>query len=1468
MPKDPNSRIDICKSASGQYHRNHPYLQSSIQESSDTAYSDSCDDISDSSSDCSSNYYQLIQVGRIELDLEYRQMQDITINVIHSLTDISMYFLEMACNAVLMRYAVRAMYYSIKNDPVNRKLWMVKCMNEFGVQVQYPTIPNLFGAVIGSLCLIKCGDFNSGIPYFSFALTMAKQLGINKETGLMKLTSNRQEREDCRNLWWFIHRYDQLLKTINRGLISDEDNGVYLPGTAACKFDPSDIRSLGLEIMSSKKLYTPTIPSQSVYVNRVLLARLLGQATGINEEYKKSHSIDTLFSLLSLKDSLFLWNDNLPPIFKTVLESKDIDSPITWSVVDTLLQYHFAMIIVLSPTVYSGIEEDYEKTILDPTFDRLLSESAALADLFNLYLNCNPKFKYTFMFVMNYAFHALIPQILLSKGKQCTSIINILLHALESLSEIFQLGKPLLKLAHRLLEMDNPKEIKRKCDRKRPCSRCAKAGVECVYPEDYIILTQEQYQEIYTNQKLSLVAQHVIANTKLLRQPSYPSYYPTSAAFSESLPNAVDIIKNLDYHLIKEVVLKSLTAISGISSKKGDFKLGATFFNYALTIAKALGVNCESSMEILTDNPNEAEDLRKLWWLIYTTDRELSIVGQSVIDDSDNNLYLPGAASRRDITSGDDHRLLGLEIMSCSKWYIPFIPDSTIKVYEILLYKVVGKVSNFVSLSMQDQSTDLSLNQIKQIELSLIQMQLIDSLFLWYNNLPSFLTHFPVDPTNPDEHAILNIHILYHYTIIMTHSTTIYTQVQTYRDDSNNYKLLQVLVGHSTKMIDLYQLYIKKQQFKDASIFHLEYLFQAAVPLILNSTFEDQQQPLAMLLTLLQLIVQQFSLGLPLYQLIKELIEIRDPGKILEKYYQYSFKDFLHGSKGLESIDLMVDSCLAWINQLVRVAFERTPGEELATTGYFPEDIWFNLLGQNSKKLSATAQILFQTTGCPNSPKPAYLAHARNESVIGRDHVQECKYPGDPVHKPNKLLTALTAANESVFINPINQLAERNWNSTENKQLVFIGNTESFDEEFLRIQNTMLGAMQLIMKISRGFLEKCCYSFLMQLAIRTFYYVLNGDYVNKKIWLDKCVYEFAIQLKHPSLPNLLGTVVLSLCFIKSGDFGVGIPYFSFAINSAKLLGINKETGLAMLTRDPQEKEDCRNLWWVIYRVDQFMAVIGKGILTEEDNGIYLPETASQEEDMDGIRSLGLEIMASKKWYTPIVFSPNIYVNKVLLDRLLGQAVKAHEKFKYDQSIDTIFALVNLSDSLHLWHSNLPSKFRQVFELLNGIGTIDRSMSWMIFDAYLQYYFSRIIVNCPLIYYNLSRDYSATIQSKEFDKLLKESKQLADIIQFYITHNPTFEYSTLFYVNYMFQALIPMLLKNSTNEINVLLQGMQMLIKKFQLGHSVYSFAYRLVHMDPLFILKEHSNFSFVTLLQHGDSDKIFKEFLNDEILLN
>ncbi|KAJ3273310.1 hypothetical protein HDV01_004527 [Terramyces sp. JEL0728] len=876
-----------------------------------------------SSSDSEEHYYQLIPVGRAALDLEFRQIQDTIINILHSLTSISKYFLEMACNAKLMQYAVRAMYFTVKSDNNSLRIWMEKCMLEFGAQVEHPSLPNLMGAVIASLCFIKCGDFNAGIPYFSFAICMAKELGINKETGLRKLTLNRQEREDCRNLWWFIHRYDQLLKTINRGCIKDEDNGIYLPGAAnwnGC-LSSDDIRSLGLEIMKSTCLHTPTVPSKSVYVNRVLLARLLGQATRLNDQSKKIQSIDTLFSLASLRDSLYLWYSNLPQIFPQKLNITEMDdSPITWSILDTYLQYHFAMIQVLSPSVYAGIEKDYSSAILDPSFTNLHAECGKVAELFKLYLSWNRDFKFTFMFSMNYAFHALIPPILLSKSNNNAKVINVLLDALQALTVIFGLGQPLLNLA-------------------------------------------------------------------------------------------------------------------------------------------------------------------------------------------------------------------------------------------------------------------------------------------------------------------------------------------------------------------------------------------------------------------------------------KKFIGMKDPKMIVHEFNDFSFQLYLNDHY--------------------------------------------------------------------------IIAHAGTE----------CRYFTDPEEiKPDQLFAPQLISSINV---PQSVSKTKSTRATKEPEV---------DIEYEIMQDVVLNMMHAITNISKGFLSRTCDSLLMRLSIRAMFYTIKNNHSSKAQYLDQCSYEFNIQLQHP----------------KSANFTTGIPYFAFVVSMAKMLGINRETGLGELSIDYQEREDCRNLWWFIHRFDQLIATINKGCLQEEDNGVYLPGTASHSKIMDlDVASLGLDIMASKKHYTPVVPSENIYVNRVLLDRLFGQAMKLNQQYHTDKSLDTIFALSKLVDSLGLWYSNLPFIFTHQLGLLVGNGNI-QPLTWTIFDTYFQYHFAMIKAQCPNIYSNITKDYNGTVNHSSFKRLYSESLKIASLFRFYLEMNPTFEYTTLFYINYAFHSIIPLVLLSKSDEIipelAILYSALEALVKTFYVGKSIKLLVDRFLLDKVNDIIHEYTNFSFQAFL--------------------
>ncbi|KAJ3252348.1 hypothetical protein HK103_001609 [Boothiomyces macroporosus] len=239
---------------------------------------------------------------------------------------------------------------------------------------------------------------------------------------------------------------------LNRGSLDERDNGVYLPGSATIINYGADIRSFGLELMKSKKSFTPAFTSNSIFVHRVLLDRLFGQALKLTKQFKKVQSIDTLFELYSLKDSLFLWHYNLPNSFTKHfnLDTGQVDLD-TWTIYDTLFQYYFARITVQAPMVYSAIISN-PGAIFDQSFMNLKMDCDRMAELFKFYLEKNRELKYVSPFYINYALHGMIPFILLSKIQDQDSKLQGQLEALELLVKFFNLGWPLLTMVEQFLE--------------------------------------------------------------------------------------------------------------------------------------------------------------------------------------------------------------------------------------------------------------------------------------------------------------------------------------------------------------------------------------------------------------------------------------------------------------------------------------------------------------------------------------------------------------------------------------------------------------------------------------------------------------------------------------------------------------------------------------------------------------------------------------------------------------------------------------------------------------------------------------------------------------------------------------------------------------------------------------------------------------------------------------------------------
>ncbi|KAJ3252345.1 hypothetical protein HK103_001606 [Boothiomyces macroporosus] len=430
---------------------------------------------------------------------------------------------------------------------------------------------------------------------------------------------------------------------------------------------------------------------------------------------------------------------------------------------------------------------------------------------------------------------------------------------------------------------------------------------------------------------------------------------------------------------------------------------------------------------------------------------------------------------------------------------------------------------------------------------------------------------------------------------------------------------------------------------------------------------------------------------------------------------------------------------------------------------------------------------------------------------------------------------------------------------------------KEFDLEYEAIQNRILGLLHIYTRVSKSFLERSCNSLLMRYVVRAVYYTMQNDEPNRIIWIDKCLYEFRMQLPNPTLPNLMASVVLSLCYFWIGLYKVGLPYFSYVVRLAKEVGINRESGIALLTSDPQEREDCRNIWWLLYRIDQFLWSFNKGNISNEDNGIYLPGTSIYQNSQDDLRSLGMEMMHSSSTFVPHIPAQSVAVHKVLLYRLFGQAVHYSDKSREDQSIDTLFMLYNLKDSLYLWYSNLPEPFTMQYKLLGKDDPVDDLVTWQILDSYLQYHFAMIRIKSAIIFPNILEDYNAATQESIFPSLLLDCKEIARIMSFYILKNPALDKATIYFINYVYYATVPLILSRSAGSLElleILLDHIKVLMRKFRVGNPICKLINGYLSLnDPALILERHAAYMFIDYLYDNSdqNDQHMMEYLDDTV---
>ncbi|KAJ3269862.1 Transcriptional activator [Terramyces sp. JEL0728] len=302
-------------------------------------------------------------------------------------------------------------------------------------------------------------------------------------------------------------------------------------------------------------------------------------------------------------------------------------------------------------------------------------------------------------------------------------------------------------------------------------------------------------------------------------------------------------------------------------------------------------------------------------------------------------------------------------------------------------------------------------------------------------------------------------------------------------------------------------------------------------------------------------------------------------------------------------------------------------------------------------------------------------------------------------------------------------------------------------------------------------------SIMLKYCIRGIGFDFLGNPEVAKLCLEKALHYLHDTLGDPSVTNVRAML------------DEGLAYYSIAVKMAKDIGINREESLDRLTTSEFEKEECRKLWWWIYRIDQYLRFKNKSVLNDGDNGVFLPGS-NRAKGQDQTPYLGMSILASSEWFTPPLEDQSIHSCKILLTRILGKAIEFNHLYHSKGSkINANYIRQTLEGSLQLWWENLPPSFYDHLKLLHSGAKISQSESWQVFEIYLHYNYVRAEVLLPTLFTELQALQTGSTP-KTVVKLSNIAKESAMMLKLMLQSNAAYLYKSPIFVIPIFHLAIP------------------------------------------------------------------------------
>ncbi|KAJ3269394.1 hypothetical protein HDV01_001435 [Terramyces sp. JEL0728] len=317
------------------------------------------------------------------------------------------------------------------------------------------------------------------------------------------------------------------------------------------------------------------------------------------------------------------------------------------------------------------------------------------------------------------------------------------------------------------------------------------------------------------------------------------------------------------------------------------------YFNASLSMAKSLAINSEVGIQLLTDSEYEKENIRAVWWLMYSFDTFFIFQNKSNIKDEDNGIFLPGCSADANPINQKTH--LSLQIMSSTEWFTPSLPNLSIHASKVLLMRLFGKSLKFNYMYQFHN---------QKIDPLYIMATLEGSLQIWWNNLPPiFLSHIEY-LTNPGSFTVTEPEItwsvfdtilqFYHVQIMVYNPIMLSQIVESPQEAINSHCFNQSLLvaHHNARLLNEY-LNSNSRMVYAHSIICL-YIFHTAIPLIcarkMNlapSEIAKAEESLAIYSQTLAIAIKAFYRDPILKETLDYLISLEEPSAIALYYTKF-----------------------------------------------------------------------------------------------------------------------------------------------------------------------------------------------------------------------------------------------------------------------------------------------------------------------------------------------------------------------------------------------------------------------------------------------------------------------------------------------------------------------------------------------------------------------------------------------------